>query len=92
MALYALGDMHLAFSVDKPMDRFGKVWKKHEEKLEKNCRKLIGNEDTSLEIIAGAKICPKQKQILLLSQIFPEIRFCCGEITICFGMPRKLQF
>lgn len=46
MALYALGDMHLAFSVDKPMDRFGKVWKKHEEKLEKNCRKLIGNEDT----------------------------------------------
>ena len=35
MALYALGDMHLAFSVDKPMDRFGKVWKKHEEKLEK---------------------------------------------------------
>ena len=82
MALYALGDMHLAFSVDKPMDRFGKVWKKHEEKLEKNCRKLI----------AGAKICPKQKQILLLSQIFPEIRFCCGEITICFGMPRKLQF
>ena len=93
MALYALGDMHLAFSVDKPMDRFGKVWKKHEEKLEKNCRKLIGNEDlSSLEIIAGAKICPKQKQILLLSQIFPEIRFCCGEITICFGMPRKLQF
>ena len=32
MALYALGDMHLAFSVDKPMDGFGKVWKKHEEK------------------------------------------------------------
>lgn len=94
MALYALGDMHLAFSVDKPMDRFGKVWKKHEEKLEKNCRKLIGNEDTF--VITGdhcwGKICPKQKQILLLSQIFPEIRFCCGEITICFGMPRKLQF
>lgn len=94
MALYALGDMHLAFSVDKPMDRFGKVWKKHEEKLEKNCRKLIGKKIhlSSLEIIAGVKICPKQKQILLLSQIFPEIRFCCGEITICFGMPRKLQF
>ena len=46
MALYALGDMHLAFSVDKPMDKFGKIWKNHEEKLEKNCRKLIGNGDT----------------------------------------------
>ena len=46
MALYALGDMHLAFSVDKPMDIFGKVWRNHEQKPEKNCRKLIGNEDT----------------------------------------------
>ena len=39
MALYALGDMHLAFSVDKPMDRFGKVWKKHEEKTRKELQK-----------------------------------------------------
>ena len=64
MALYALGDMHLAFSVDKPMDRFGKVWKKHEEKLEKNCRKLIGNEDTFVihwRSLLGAKICPEAK-------------------------------
>lgn len=41
MALYALGDMHLAFSVDKPMDRFGKVWKKHEEKIAKNCGEVF---------------------------------------------------
>ena len=46
MALYALGDMHLAFSVDKPMDRFGKVWKKHEEKIAKNCGEVIQREDT----------------------------------------------
>lgn len=94
MALYALGDMHLAFSVDKPMDRFGKVWKKHEEKLEKNCRKLIGNEDTF--VITGdhcwGKNLSEAKTDLAFTQIFPEIRFCCGEITICFGMPRKLQF
>ena len=81
MALYALGDMHLAFSVDKPMDRFGKVWKKHEEKLEKNCRKLIGNEDTF--VITGDHCWGKN---------LSEAKFCCGEITICFGMPRKLQF
>lgn len=46
MALYALGDMHLAFQSDKSMDIFGKVWKKHEEKIEKNCRKMIRPEDT----------------------------------------------
>ena len=46
MALYALGDMHLAFSVDKPMDRFGKVWVKHEEKIAKNCGRMLQDGDT----------------------------------------------
>ena len=46
MALYALGDMHLAFSVDKPMGRFGKVWVKHEEKIAKNCGRMIQAGDT----------------------------------------------
>ena len=46
---------------------------------------------SSLEIIAGAKICPKQKQILLLSQIFPEIRFCCGEISAFLRMEDKAE-
>jgi hypothetical protein len=35
MALYAIGDFHLAFSVDKPMDMFGPVWIDHEEKIRK---------------------------------------------------------
>ena len=41
MALYALGDLHLSFSVDKPMDIFdpGIVWKEsawaEAEKIEK---------------------------------------------------------
>lgn len=35
MALYALGDLHLSFQADKPMDRFGKVWRHHEHKIER---------------------------------------------------------
>lgn len=27
MSLYAIGDLHLSFSVDKPMDVFGREWK-----------------------------------------------------------------
>lgn len=46
MALYAMGDFHLSFSVDKPMDVFGRVWKNHEKKIEKYCRKRIHPEDT----------------------------------------------
>ena len=33
MALYAIGDLHLSFSVDKPMDIFGGRWHGYVEKL-----------------------------------------------------------
>ena len=46
MALYALGDLHLSFQVDKPMDVFCSVWKHHERKIEKYVRKTVKDEDT----------------------------------------------
>ena len=33
MALYAIGDLHLGLSVNKPMDVFGEVWHDHPEKI-----------------------------------------------------------
>ena len=33
MALYALGDLHLALGADKPMDVFGGKWTGYQEKL-----------------------------------------------------------
>jgi len=33
MALYAIGDLHLSISTNKPMDIFGSVWENHTEKL-----------------------------------------------------------
>ena len=33
MSIYAIGDLHLSFSTDKPMDVFGKQWNNYEEKL-----------------------------------------------------------
>lgn len=46
MALYAIGDFHLSFSVDKPMEIFGDVWKDHVKKIEKNWKKKIRETDT----------------------------------------------
>ncbi len=46
MSLYAIGDLHLAFSVDKPMDLFGRVWKNHEKKIEKYWNRRIASGDT----------------------------------------------
>lgn len=46
MSLYALGDLHLSFQADKPMDAFGRVWKKHERKIEKYVNRIVRPEDT----------------------------------------------
>lgn len=36
MALYAIGDLHLSFGSDKPMDVFGSRWDRHTEKLQES--------------------------------------------------------
>ncbi len=51
MALYAMGDFHLSFQAEKPMDVFGETWKNHSKKIEKNCKKVLHEDDTL--VIAG---------------------------------------
>ena len=46
MSLYAIGDLHLNFMVDRNMDQYGSVWKHHEKRLEKNWRRYITQQDT----------------------------------------------
>ncbi len=45
MALFAIGDTHLSFSVSKPMDIFG-GWQDYVERLEKNWTRIVGPDDT----------------------------------------------
>ncbi len=51
MSLYAIGDLHLSFTADKSMDRFGSLWKHHEKKIEQYWKKRIGKDDTV--VLAG---------------------------------------
>lgn len=46
MSLYALGDLHLSFQANKPMDTFGRVWKHHEQKIQKYVNELVRPSDT----------------------------------------------
>ena len=48
MSIYAISDLHLSFSEDKPMYIFGENWKGHEEKIRKDWIKKIKNEDLVL--------------------------------------------
>ena len=45
MSVYAIGDTHLSFSVDKPMDIF-KGWDDYAQRLENNWQKLVREDDT----------------------------------------------
>ena len=44
MAIYTIGDLHLSFGVDKPMDVFG--WGNHSEKIKDNWEKKVSDNDT----------------------------------------------
>ncbi len=47
MALYAIGDLHLSFGTDKPMDIFGGAWQGYADKLKEGIAK-IRPEDTTV--------------------------------------------
>lgn len=46
MSIYVIGDLHLSFSVDKPMDIFGNNWENHVDKLRNNWINKVKEEDT----------------------------------------------
>lgn len=48
MHLFAIGDLHLSLSSDKPMDVFGDHWKDHHRVLERNWKEVVGADDTVL--------------------------------------------
>lgn len=48
MSLYALSDLHLSFSCDKPMDIFGPSWYKHHERIKENWEAIVNPKDTVL--------------------------------------------
>ena len=48
MAVYAMSDLHLALSADKPMDVFGGRWSDYMQRICVNWNSIVGNDDTVL--------------------------------------------
>ena len=46
MSIYVIGDLHLSFAVDKPMDIFGNNWENHAEKIKDNWIGKVKPDDT----------------------------------------------
>lgn len=51
MAIYAIGDLHLSFNADKPMNVFGKKWQNYEDKIKKDWMENVKEND--LVILLG---------------------------------------
>ncbi len=51
MSLFAIGDLHLSFNTDKPMDIFGENWVNHANKIKENWLQKI--EDKDIVLIPG---------------------------------------
>lgn len=45
MRIFALADLHLSFSNDKPMDIFGPEWTEHHHQIEENWTSLVCHDD-----------------------------------------------
>ena len=48
MSIFAIADLHLSFTADKPMSIYGQSWQNHEEQIKANWTELVGPEDTVL--------------------------------------------
>ena len=45
VAIYTIGDLHLSFKENKPMNIFGDNWNNHENKIAKDWKSKVKNED-----------------------------------------------
>ena len=43
--IYTIGDLHLSFKENKPMDIFGKNWENYEEKIKKDWEEKVTDND-----------------------------------------------
>ena len=48
MNIYAISDLHLSFSSDKPMEIFGENWEGHFEKIKKDWERVVTEDDVVL--------------------------------------------
>ena len=45
MSIYVIGDLHLSFGQDKPMNIFGENWNDHANKIKNNWIKKVKEDD-----------------------------------------------
>jgi predicted phosphohydrolase len=68
MRIYAIADLHLSLVSEKPMDVFGEAWRDHADKIDRNWREVVREDDLVLipETSVGQCSFPPRCPILRL--------------------------
>lgn len=71
MALYTIGDFHLSFAKDKPMDIFGDKWENHAEKLKKGFECVADDDVTVIcgDISWGMNMAETREDFLFIEKL-----------------------
>lgn len=78
MKVFAIGDLHFATTVDKPMDLFGERWQDHMNKIKKQWEKTVSEEDVVIicgDISWGMRLPEAYTDLEIIDQL-PGQKIC----------------
>ena len=95
MKIFAIGDLHLSFSVEnKEMDKFGELWENHYIRLAENWRRLVSPEDLVVvpgDISWAMTFAEAQKDLLWVSELPGKKLFVRGNHDFWWTSLKKMQ-
>lgn len=94
MALFAIADLHLSQSLDKPMDVFGSRWSGYTEKIIENWNKTVSESDTVVvagDISWGMNTSEALKDLKLLDSLNGRKIIGKGNHDYWWGTAAKLK-
>ena len=93
MSLFAIADLHLSFSTNKPMNIFN-GWDNYEERLEKNWRALVTDNDTVVipgDISWAMKLNETYKDFKFINELPGKKLFLKGNHDYWWETRRKIE-
>ncbi|MBE6769254.1 MAG: serine/threonine protein phosphatase [Ruminococcaceae bacterium] len=93
MSIFAISDLHLSFSADKPMDIF-RGWENYEEKIKKNWCKIVKENDTVIlpgDLSWGLKIDEAKADFAFLNDLPGKKILLKGNHDLWWGTAKKMR-
>ncbi len=94
MAIYAISDLHLDFSGEKPMDIFGDNWKDHETKIFDSWKEKVTDDDLVLipgDITWGLKMIEVKKDLDRIDGLLGQKIISKGNHDLWWQSQKKLN-